>query len=269
MLQENAVTGLLFLVGIFYASLPMGIAALLATSCGTATAIVFKFDKENIDKGLYGFSASLVGVALLLFFKATFWVWLLLIVGSALATAIQQFFIKRRIPVFTLPFVLVTWLVLFLSKQYFPDLLAVPQSSLGSAYGSFAFAIKGFGQVIFQENIFSGLIFLVAVLINLPIAALYGLAGSAFSGILASQFSVPQESVSNGLFGFNAVLCAIVFAGSKFKDGIWALIAVLLSLAISLAMLEFSLPQLTFPFVAASCATLALKNYMSPSIQPK
>lgn len=69
MLQENSLTGLLFLIGIFYGSIIMGLAALLAAICGTVTAYLLKYDKTEITQGLYGFSAALVGVAAMLFLK--------------------------------------------------------------------------------------------------------------------------------------------------------------------------------------------------------
>jgi len=47
MLQENAITGLLFLMGIFYGSVFMGLAALLATTCGSITAKLLRYDKLN------------------------------------------------------------------------------------------------------------------------------------------------------------------------------------------------------------------------------
>lgn len=86
MLQENALTGLLFLIGIFYGSFLMGIAALLATLCGTATALLLKYEVSEIEKGIYGFSAALVGVAVMLFFKPLFLSWVFLVIGSVLAT---------------------------------------------------------------------------------------------------------------------------------------------------------------------------------------
>ncbi|MGH2622374.1 MAG: urea transporter, partial [Sphingobacterium sp.] len=67
MLQENAVTGLLFLIGICCGSILMGLGALLATICGTATAMFLKYDRNNLDGGLYGFNSALVGVAMMLF----------------------------------------------------------------------------------------------------------------------------------------------------------------------------------------------------------
>lgn len=103
MLQENAATGLLFLVGIFYGSVTIGLDAIVAVSCGTVTAQFLKYDKAEIEKGLYGFSAALVGVALVLYFEPVFIVWLFIIIGSIVATILQHFFIIKKIQVFTLP----------------------------------------------------------------------------------------------------------------------------------------------------------------------
>lgn len=113
MLQENSSTGLLFLIGIFLGSIEGGIGAIVSTAVGTITAILLKYNKEEINAGLYGFSAALVGVALTIMFDSTFLIWILLVVASALAAIIQHFFIKRNIPVFTLPFILLTWCLIF------------------------------------------------------------------------------------------------------------------------------------------------------------
>lgn len=255
MLQENALTGLLFLAGIFLGSITMGVAALLAAVSGTATAIVLKYDRENTDKGLYGFSASLTGVALMLFFKPAPAVWLFVICGSVMAAMIQHFFIKRNMAVYTLPFVLVTWLIYLFLRYGFPGLL-VPAASADPVYSHFLFPLRGFGQVIFQEKVFSGLLFFTAVFISSPLAALYGLAGALLSGILSQYLAVEPESISRGLLSFNAVLCAILFSGNQFRNAAGALVSVLLSLIISVTMLKYNLIQLTFPFVAASVITL-------------
>ena len=260
MLQENSVTGLLFLIGIFYGSPAMGFAALLATVCGTAAAYLLKYDKTEINKGLYGFSAALVGVAVMLFLKPVFWAWLIVVIGAALAAMLQHFFIKRKIPAFTFPFVLVTWLILFICNNLYSDLLAVPVPIIAHLSDSFSDGFKSFGQVIFQNKLVSGLLFFVAVFISSPIAALYGLAGAIVSDIIAFGFSAPIDDINLGLYGFNAVLCAIVFAGDKVKDGIWVLLSIVLSLGVSILMIKFHFIQLTFPFVFATWITLFLKN---------
>lgn len=260
MLQENSITGLLFLIGIFYGSPAMGFAALLATICGTATAYLLKYDKTEINRGLYGFSAALVGVAVMLFLKPVFWAWLIVVIGAALAAMLQYFFIKRKIPAFTFPFVLITWLILFICNNFYSDLLAVPVPITTHLSDSFSDGFKSFGQVIFQNKLVSGLLFFVAVFISSPIAALYGLAGAIVSDIIAFGFSAPIDDINLGLYGFNAVLCAIVFAGDKVKDGIWVLLSIVLSLGVSILMIKFHFIQLTFPFVFATWITLFLKN---------
>lgn len=260
MLQENQITGLLFLIGIFYGSFIMGYAALLATVCGTATAFLLKYDKSEIDRGLYGFSAALVGVALMLFLKPVALSWVLIIIGSSLATIIQHFFIKRKIPVFTLPFVLATWAIIFFVQIYYTDIIVISSTVNASIIYDFTFGFRGYGQVIFQDNLVAGLLFFIAVFISSPISALYGFAGAILSAIIALRFSVPINDISIGLFSYNAVLCAIVFSGNQIKDGIWVLLSVLLSLLISLLMVKFNFIQLTFPFVLASCFTLFLKS---------
>lgn len=260
MLQENPVTGFLFLTGIFYGSFIMGAAALLATVCGTATALLLKYDKSEINKGLYGFSAALVGVALMLFLKPVILSWIFIVIGSSLATIIQHFYIKRKMPVFTLPFVLITWVIILFARSYFTGIMADPLPVVASTTDYFTFGFKGFGQVIFQDNLISGLLFFIAVYISSPISALYGLAGSILSAVIAFKFSVPINDISIGLFSYNAVLCAIVFANTQIEEGIWVLLSVLLSLFISLLLVKFNITPLTFPFVLASCITLFLKS---------
>lgn len=262
MLQENALSGFLFLIGIFYGSVTMGFAALLAVASGTVTAILLKYDRSEIDKGLYGFSAALVGVGVIVFLKPLFICWILIAVGAIAATLLQHYFIKRKIPVFTLPFVLVLWLILYLAHNYFSGILIDPSISVIKTTNHFIFAFNGFGQVIFQDNFVSGLIFFVAVFFNSPISALYGLVGAILSAVAANYFSAPVEDIAIGLFSYNAVLCAITFAGSDIKDSIWLVISVILSIAISLLMFHYSIIQLTFPFVLASCLTQVFKqNY--------
>lgn len=263
MLQENSVTGLLFLIGIFYGSIAMGLAALLATICGTVTADLLKYDKAEITQGLYGFSAALVGVAVMLFLKPVFLSWVVIVIGSVLAAILQHFFIKRKIPAFTLPFVLVTWLVLFVFKHFGKDLLALPTPVILHASDSLAEGFKSFGQVMFQNNLVSGLLFFLAVFISSPIAALYGLAAAIVSAIIAFIFSAPIDDINLGLYGFNAVLCAIEFAGDKVRDGIWVLVAVVFALGVSLLLIHLNIPQLTFPFVLATWITLFLKGKLN------
>ncbi len=260
MLQKNVMTGLLFLAGIALGSVYMALGAILATMTGTLAAIALKFDKYETGIGLYGFSGALVGVATMLFFKPTLIVWLAIAVGGALAAILQNLFIRYNLPVYTFPFVLVTWLFIYLGEAFFPELMHSFKNYDLKEIEYLAFAFKGFGQVIFQDKLLVGVMFFIAVFISSPIAALYGMAASVVSAILATYMQIPADTIGMGLLSFNAVLCAIVFAGDQVRDGFYALLSIVVSLAVSLIFLKYELPQLTFPFVVGAFTMTLIKQ---------
>jgi urea transporter len=259
MLQNNPWTGMFFLAGICCGSLIMGVVAVIAIITGTFTAMLLKYDDGEINSGLYGFSAALVGVALICFFQPTIIIWIAIVAGSALATIIQHLFIAKRIPAFTFPFILVTWLFLFVF-HCFPALVQ-PQLALAAIPSNDYSALfsHGFGQVIFQSNIWAGILFMIGVFINRPIAAIYAIVSIALSSIIACQLKEPVNDIYLGLLSYNAVLCAITFAGNKAADVIMALISVILSVLIMVQMRHINLPALTFPFVLATWLTIVMK----------
>ncbi|MDH0659535.1 MULTISPECIES: urea transporter [Empedobacter] len=267
MLQENSSTGLLFLIGIFLGSIEGGIGAIVSTAVGTITAILLKYNKEEINAGLYGFSAALVGVALTIMFDSTFLIWILLVVASALAAIIQHFFIKRNIPVFTLPFILLTWCLIFGIHHFTTIGPATAGNTITLLETNDLFtSTNGFGEVIFQGGPMSGIIFFIAVFIGSPAAALYGLAASIFSAEISNLFGEPVEQIHMGLFGFNAVLTAIVFAGTKRIDGFWVLLGVFITVLIDVLFVKINIfasfgGVLTFPFVVGTWCTLFIKKY--------
>jgi urea transporter len=259
MLQNNVWTGLFFLAGICCGSLMMALAAAIAVITGTFTAMLLGYQKDEINNGLYGFSAALVGVALICFFKPTAIIWMAILAGAVMATLIQHLFIVKKIPGFTFPFILVTWFILYLFN-YFPGLIqSQPISAENNANEYLRLFSNGFGQVIFQADIAAGLLFMIGVFINRPIAAIYALASIILSSVLAYQLKEPINDIYLGLLSYNAVLCAITFAGKKQEDFILGLIAVVLSVLIIVQMRQMNLPALTFPFVLATWITLMIK----------
>lgn len=259
MLQNSFWTGLFFIAGIFCGSVIMGIAAIVSVLTGTLTAKLLKYNADEIDSGLYGFSAALVGVALVCFFQPTIIIWLGILLGSALATIIQHLFITKKIPAFTFPFILVTWVFLAIT-YYFPTLIQA-QTGSNSTYtnGYIQLFPRGFGQVIFQDNIWAGILFMIGIFIGRPIAAVYAIVSIALSSCIAHWLKEPVNDIYLGLLSYNAVLCAITFAGKKGEDFIMALISVALSVLIMIQMRQMHMPALTFPFVLATWVVLVVK----------
>jgi urea transporter len=268
MLQDNIWTGVLFLAGIFIDSYIMGIAAVIAVVVGTLTARLLKFPEENINMGLYGFSATLVGVSMVTFFQPEPVIWIGIVIGSAAATIFQHFLISKKIPGFTFPFIAVSWVLYCIFKYAHPvgataALTVVPNDDV-------FFATHGFGEVIFQASIVAGVLFFIGVFISNPVGAIYGLAGSVISGCIAFYFtdSDSMNSIYLGLFSFNALLCAITFSGTTHKAGILVLIACVLSVLIEMAMMKWVtfMPFFTFPFVAACWLTIPIKKLIPESL---
>lgn len=157
---------------------------------------------------------------------------------------------------------MVTWILLYLFHQVIPEPHSVTLANELAEKDDFATSLHGFGEVIFQDSVVGGLLFFLGVFINKPLAALYGLAGAMLSAYIAIHLAEPTPDIEMGLFSFNALLCAITFAGEDPVDGIFVLFSVVLAVAIDIAMIRVHWSVLTFPFVAASWVTLLLKKWI-------
>lgn len=260
MLQGNVITGLLFILAIFYDSYMMGIAGVVSNIVGMLTAKVLKFNDDDIENGLYGFNASLVGIALVFYFQLNIWVGIAIILGSILSSLIMGFAINKKLPVYTFPFVAVTLAALYL--------LSIPELALRTIPEHFVdieemddFLVQGhaFGQVIFQGSLIAGFMFFIGIYINSPIAALYGFFAVFVSVFISHLGHEDSELIKGGIISFNAVLCGIAFSGPKVKDGIFVLISVIVSTYFDLMLIHNGWTTLTLPFVVAMWATLPIK----------
>jgi urea transporter len=264
MLQENSLTGFIFLIGIFLNSPLLALGLLIGTIVGTLTAQVLKYDKGNINSGLYGFNAALVGIAMLVFFDSTVLVWAGIVVLSALSTVLMNFCLQKKIPIFTFPFILLVWIALYFFHNVAPVEAPSEEDLAGLIPENFDLKNFGFGygEVIFQGSFISGVLFMIAVFISNPNASLYGMAGSFVASIFAFLIIDKFDAVQQGWFTFNAVLCAITFSGLERKNGVYVLIAVFLSVVIENLMMDKGLIFLTFPFVMATWLTLLIRDVL-------
>lgn len=266
MLQENFITGILFSIGILIGDFWMGVAVILASLVASLLATFLQYPTDDVFEGLYGFNAALVGAAALLFLKSDHWItWLIVILGAVLATLLFQFFRRQKLNVFTLPFILITWMFLFLIHTLFPEVLVTSASKNLNSFNWIFVLIKGFGQVIFQDQIIPCIFFAIALGYATPKGAVYGIMASGFASLIAWLLEAPIDVIGSGIFGFNAVLCVLVFANQPLKNVSWALLSVLLALVIQYIFRYLQFPELTFPFVAASIITLDIKKRFSLS----
>ncbi|MDM1292789.1 urea transporter [Sphingobacterium sp. N143] len=252
MLQGNIWTGILFIGAIIYDSTLMGFAGILANLVGMITAKLMKFDEDHINDGLFGFNAALYGIAVVFYFQTNVWVWVALVIGSALTTILMGLALKKNIPAFTFPFIMITWIALYV--------LSIPELALRTVPEHFVdieemddFLIEGhaFGQVIFQGSLIAGLVFFIGVFISKPIGALYAFAAVIVSVYISHHGHESNDMTNNGIFSFNAVLCGIALSGQRVRDGVYVLIAVIIATYLDHFLIHNGWTVLTFPFVVA------------------
>lgn len=259
MFQNNIYSGMLFLVGIFYNSWLLGVAALIGTMISTITAQILKYPKEDISNGLYGFNGTLTGIAVFLFFEVNLSIILVLILGASLSTVVMNF-LKRIIPPFTAPFVLVTWFVIYSLLFFFNIPLSPTSAPLGNEIHIFSGLSNSFGQVMFQENIITGLLFLLAIIVNNKLMAIYAIYAAALGSLIGWLLSEPVSVINSGLMGYNAILCAIALTGIKWKDFQWITSAIILSTIINIGLTMTGIITLTAPFVLTTWIIMKLKS---------
>lgn len=286
MFQENPITGLFFLAGIFVASDNLGVAALLGLIAATVAAIWMGVPFQTIRRGLYGYNGILVGLALAVFLRFDAWVAVYIVIGAAfsalLTAACNAWLAAHDQPVLTAPFVLATWVLLLavflfgrlepagLPSPAFPAVLGV-LGVLPDAGAAGRGIMTGVGQVMLIGNVITGLLFVVGIAFSSLPAAMLALLGSLLGAVVGAGLGGPGEWVPAGLYGFNPALVAIalgsVFLQPSARSFLWAAAGAVLSTLVFAAMVSLlqpvGMPALTMPFVVTTWVfLLARKSLM-------
>lgn len=281
MFQNNWLTGLIFLVGIFFNSWIYGIVCLLGTLVSTLTALALRADRTLIRSGLFGFNGALIGIGLNAYMSSDFtngslldWRLYLYIVFAAAFTsvvfaALFTLLGPYRVPALTAPFVLTGWLFIFavLHFGHFEPgpLLVAKLPDVASLRGPRDYSLitwyegigKGVAEVFFQNNWITGYIFVLAILVNSRIGAAMSLIGSAVAVGVAMLLGAPEQSIRLGLYGFNAVLTAIALGGFFYvltwQGGLYALFGAIVTTwvwaTVNVFLAPIGMPTFTSPFV--------------------
>ena len=258
MLQENATTGLLFVLGIAIHSFRLACASIVGAAIGTVWAKICKYPTLSISAGLYGFNSALVAIGVSYFYTDPTLVLGLLLCGSIFATVIMHLMQRYQLKPYTFPFVFTMWLVFAIFPQQVIDL---PVINLDISH--IDAVLQGFGQVMFQANSWTGLIFIVAILINNAKHALWAVFAATLGMLVALLFHWSNAEIIAGMYSYNAVLAAL--AALLITPQKWlVLFTILLSIVFTKCMFLLSLPALTFPFILAIwCVAWGVEFYQS------
>ena len=270
MFQNNALSGLLMLIGIFLNSWEMGILALGGNIISTLTAYFSGYGRDDIKNGLYGFNGTLVGIAVGVFMELSIGSLLLMAVASCISTWISRLFnLQSSLPGFTAPFILSVWGLLGLCAWIMPDILLVSDAVNDTTqrinyFQTLCFSI---GQGMFQGNIWTGLFFLVGILVNSRTAAFYTVIGVLLPIPLAILLGIDADTVNMGLMGYNCVLCAIALGDRTLKSLVWASCSVLLSVILQIIGMNLGITTLNAPFVVSVWIIMGIQKLVSVRIE--
>jgi len=264
-LIEHVWTGVFTFLSLWINAWEWAFSLSLAVLAGNLIAILLRFPKHNISKGLYGFSPGLVGIAVFALFGFSWMNCLYIIIGSAFAAIMQHLFIIRNIPGFTFPFISIIWI---LSYLFLPEQEINLESLIETPFtykNLWDLGIKGIAQIFFQSKILSGILFLIGIFIASRKIALYVLFSSLFAGILALLLKQSTSDIYMGIYGFNAALSAIVFSQVKKHAALWSFLAVLITVFVQFTFIHLDTFQnlggyFTFPFVLGTWISLLIKR---------
>lgn len=245
MLQGNAITGLLFALGIAIHSLGLAGAAILGAVIGTLWAKLCKYPVSAITAGLYGFNSALVAIGVSYFYSFSTLTLGLLVCGGIFATWIMHVMQTYQLKPYTFPFVLTLWLIFAIVPQH---VMGLPLVTLGTS--NINGVLQGFGQVMFQSNSWTGLVFILAIFVNNTKNAIWAVAAATLAMIVAFLLHWSNTEIVAGMYSYNAVLAALAVLLLTPQKWLWVL-AILLSILLTKLMFILSLPALTFPFILA------------------
>lgn len=274
--QENALTGALFVLGIAASSPLMAVGALVGSALGMAIATLLKLDRAEINAGIYGFNAALVGIATFFFFSLSAWSIVLMVAGCVIATGLTR--VMRGsipFPTYTTPFIVTTWGVFFVggalgltssSTGYGP---LIPDLPAGFLIDS---AAHGVSQVMFQASLWTAACFLIGIAVNdrshatwVVIGSLAGLALAGYHVDAAARSLDPErliertqfDNIQLGLYGYNATLVAVALFLWR-RSIVPPLLGILFSVPLTELVPRLGLPALTAPFVLAAWLVILL-----------
>ena len=252
-LLQSPLSGVLILAGLFCNSWQLALLALLGCLVSRAVASLWRDTEQEIADGLYGFNGTLVGIAIGVYWEISWLSILLLVIGAALSTWLARAFRRHaQLPGLTAPFIIAVWALLLVSLLA-PQGVGLLDSAAQLEEGQPLWRRLGLalgdrvGQVMFQANVLTGILFFLAIAWESRRKALYALLG-ALIPMLVIPF-VPEAVWREGLLGYNAVLCAIYWAGRGERRLLYALLSVVLSVLLELLALYAGLIPLTAPFV--------------------
>jgi len=225
--------------------------------------------KQSRDQEPYIYNSLLVGLSLGSLYQLDTKLIVLIALGAVFTVLTTQFLTNAlwrfgRLPVLSLPFVLVTWMLWLAAKsmtglQPFVPVWPGQEFAIHWLSGMF----KALGLFFFVPHPLAGMLLFVGIVWTSRYLAILAITGYLV-GYLTMHFIV-GDAQSAPYIGFNFMLVAMAVGGifsvpskaSFLMAGFGAALSAILAVAIGRVSLAYGLPVLTMPFVLASYIILA------------
>uniref|UniRef100_A0A3B3WYZ1 Urea transporter n=1 Tax=Poecilia mexicana TaxID=48701 RepID=A0A3B3WYZ1_9TELE len=262
MFVSNPVSGLLILTGLFLQNPWWALNSLLGAFVSTVSALLLRLNRSDaIFAGLHGYNGTLVGMLMAAFSSKGNWYWWLLfpnvfmsMLCPVVSSALSSIMSKWDLPVFTLPFNILTCLHIAATgtaHPYFPEYICTITTLFAFFFVLFFVFLQlflsvpvGVGQVFGCDSPWTACLVLLALLLCSPAICLHALLGSLKFGA-GLALAAPHEDVYSGLWGYNSALSCIAIGG-VFYGLTWQ--THILSLICALFCAYLALPACTWPF---------------------
>jgi urea transporter len=281
LLLNNAWTGLFILLGLFVGNWKVGIMALAASVIALLLAKRTNYSNEEINTGLAGFNPVLTAIALTLFLVPEWYsiliAFIAIVITMPIGSAFREFFKPFGVPMLTMPYVFVSWIILLMSFQFkfvnadvniLPDTVQEIQFSGHSIHFINAF-LSGFSEIFLLKSIMAGLLILIGIFIASRKAGVFAIVANLIGFTAVLVLGANHDQINDGLFGYNVILTVLAL-GVAFRTRIQRYISIVLGILLTVVLhagmttllTPFGLPVFTLPFIIATWIMLFAGNRM-------
>lgn len=282
-LVSNPWTGLLIIIGIAVASVPMASLVCLGAVMTTLVAHMFRdVSLRAIYQGLAGYNGALIGAASYIIwgeYKSALATTILGGFAGACVTRICHWFVTRsatqrwELPILTAPFCITAGIIDLLGAQH---VISTPldQFHAQNAWVEFFRSVLGnISEVVVISNPMTGAFILMGLFIASWRVGLVALLGAMAEFAMELLFVQDINKLAHGLLGYSGVLVAIAL-GVCFIHGSWlrrmsaAGIGLVLSEIMARSMTHITIPTYTWPFIVPTWAVIVLMWLIDQYIWP-
>ncbi|PHK49912.1 urea transporter [Staphylococcus edaphicus] len=283
LLLNNAWTGLFILLGLFIGSWKVGVMAFIASVIALLLAKRTNYSEEEINTGLSGFNPVLTAIALTLFLVPQWYsliiIFVAIVITMPIGSAFRAFFKPFDVPMLTMPYVFVSWLILLMSFQFkfvnadvniLPNKIHEIQYSGRHIQFINAF-LSGFSEVFLLKSVLAGCLILIGIFIASKKAGVYAIVANLIGFSAVIVLGANHDQINDGLFGYNVILTVLAL-GIAFRTRIERPISIVLGILLTVVihagmttlLTPYGLPVFTLPFIIATWIMLFAGKQMKP-----